>query len=124
MRIAIVFQPGVAPCWLHPASGEGKKKHRTTVTRLPQLGLLGLPWLRGWGVWFSSFPVPATLTSLSLPVCARSCARKLKGAFLSSLQVCAGRLHSAGVFNVLQSPGEVFHRCAPCWQHPSSVLYP
>ena len=26
MRIAIVFQPGVAPYWLHPASGEGKKK--------------------------------------------------------------------------------------------------
>ena len=25
MRIAIVFQPGVAPCWLHPASGEKKK---------------------------------------------------------------------------------------------------
>ena len=26
MRIAIVFQPGVAPCWLHPASCEEEKK--------------------------------------------------------------------------------------------------
>ena len=28
MRIAIVFQPGVAPCWLHPANDERKKKKK------------------------------------------------------------------------------------------------
>ena len=43
------FLPGVAPCWLHPANGVGKKNALYNLTRWPHLGFpfsrVGLPWV-------------------------------------------------------------------------------